>query len=133
MSSSDRVPHWVNDLARWQKSLNAELSALPETLQKFREGVTNFQRITQRLLDATEATEQFTKLSTGGMADAGRRLDEATQALRANMATFERDDRMSSAVEEFAEALSALAELNPVWRWAVPSSRKRQAGSSATE
>ena len=76
MSSSDRVPHWVNDLARWQKSLNAELSALPETLQKFREGVTNFQRITQRLLDATEATEQFTKLSTGGMADAGRRLDE---------------------------------------------------------
>jgi hypothetical protein len=30
------------------------------------------------------------------------------------MATFERDDRMSSAVEEFTEALSALAELNPV-------------------
>ena len=133
MSPSERVPHWVADLARWQKSLNSELTALPETLQKFREGVTNFQRITQRLLDATEATEQFTKLSTGGMADAGRRLDEAARALRANMATFERDDRMSSAVEELTDALAALAELNPLWRWAVPPSRKRQTGSSATE
>ena len=120
-------------MARWQKSLNSELTALPETLQKFREGVTNFQRITQRLLDATEATEQFTKLSTGGMADAGRRLDEAARALRANMATFERDDRMSSAVEELTDALAALAELNPLWRWAVPPSRKRRTGSSATE
>jgi hypothetical protein len=123
----------VADLARWQKSLNAELSVLPETLRQFREGVTNFQRITQRLLDATEATEQFTKLSTSGMADAGRRLDEAVRALRDNMPKLERDDRVSSAVEEFTDALSALAELNPVWRWAVPPPRSRQAGSSDPE
>jgi hypothetical protein len=123
----------VADLARWQTSLNSELSALPETLRQFREGVANFQRITQRLLDATEATEQFTKLSAGGMAEVGRRLDEAARVLRENMAKFERDDRTSSAVDEFTDALSALAELNPLWRWAVPTTRKPQAGSSPAE
>jgi hypothetical protein len=132
VSPSDRLPQWMADLATWQKSLNSELSVLPETLRQLREGVANFQRITQRLLDATEATEQFTKLSTGGMTDAARRLDDAARKLRENAAKLEPDDRMSSAVEDFTDALSALAELNPVWRWAVPP-RKRPGGASATD
>jgi uncharacterized protein with PIN domain len=109
---------WIEGVEKWRRQLTAELEALPETLRLFREGVSNFQRITARLLDATEALEQVTALYVGGMDEAKSRLDDASRSLRAQLASIANDPAGSatSAVEEFTKALSAMAELNPLWR-----------------
>ncbi len=113
---------WVNGIEAWRKELTAELVALPETLRTFREGVSNFQRITKRLLDATEAFETVTALYTGGVADARKRLDEATRAMREQAvdASGSSSERLGSAVEEVTKALAAMADLNPLWRRTHP-------------
>jgi hypothetical protein len=105
---------WVEGIEQWRRQLVAELASLPETLRLFREGIDNFQRITKRLLDASESIEQFTRLYAGAMADGRRRMEEAGNALREQM-TASPADPVRSAVSDVAKALSAMAELNPLW------------------
>jgi len=86
----------------------------------FREGVDNFQRITRQLLDASDAIEQVTSLYVSGMADIGRKMDEAARAMRDQVASVGASDRVSSAADEVTKALSAMADLNPFWRRTHP-------------
>jgi hypothetical protein len=111
---SDRGLPWVEGIEQWRRQLVAELAALPETLRLFREGIDNFQRITKRLLDASESIEQFTQLYVGAMADGRRRMEEAGNALREQMAAGSADP-VRTAVSDVAKALSVMAELNPLW------------------
>src|ERR1700730_1655121 len=116
---------WIEGIDNWRRSVTAELEALPETLRLFREGVSNFQRITARLLDATDAMEQFTRKYTSGVADARRRLDAAGESLREQV-TSATDDPVRGAVEEFTKALSAMAELNPLMRRGSAAPKKKK-------
>jgi hypothetical protein len=113
---------WIEGIDAWRQALTAELAALPDTLGLFREGVGNFQRITKRLLDATEAIEQFTTFYASGMADAGHKLEEAAKAMRDQVASIGAGDRVNSAADEVTRALSAMADLNPLWRRGQPDS-----------
>jgi methyl-accepting chemotaxis protein len=114
------LERWINGIEAWRRALTAELVALPETLALFREGVSNFQRITGQLLDVTDAIEQVTSLYVSGMADIGHKMEEAAKAMRDQVASVGNSDRVSSAAEEVTRALSAMADLNPLWRRSHP-------------
>ncbi len=110
--------------------MTIELEALPETLRMFREGVSNFQRITKRLLDATDAIEQIAQFSAGGLVDTRRRIEEVNRLLQQQVASPSRE-MVSSAVSELSDTLSSLARLNPLWP-RPPSSPDHPAGSSTS-
>jgi hypothetical protein len=106
---------WFDRLDGWRRQLTSEVIALPSTLQEFREGVSNFQRITSRLLDATDALEQFTRLYMNGMADTRRQVDEVNRMLREGVGS-PASDLVIGAVSELTDALSSMARLNPLLR-----------------
>jgi hypothetical protein len=105
---------WVEGIESWRRQITAELAALPETLRLFREGIDNFQRVTKRLLDATEGIEEFTQLYAGAITDGRHRIEEARNAIREQMASAPADP-VGTAVAEVAKALSIMSELNPLW------------------
>lgn len=113
MADSGGLP-WVEGIEKWRRQVTAELAALPETLRLFREGIDNFQRITKRLLDATESIEEFTQLYAGAIADGRRRMEDAGRALLEQMAA-EPADPVRTAVGDVAKAFSVMAGLNPLW------------------
>jgi hypothetical protein len=106
---------WLNRLESWRRQVTSELLALPSTLQEFREGVTNFQRITTRLLDATDTLEQFTRLYMNGMADTRRQVEEVNRVLRDQVGS-PATDLVIGAVGELTDALSSMVRLNPLLR-----------------
>jgi hypothetical protein len=106
---------WFDRLDSWRRQLTSEVIALPSTLQEFREGVSNFQRITSRLLDATDALEQFTRLYMNGMADTRRQVEEVNRMLREGVGS-PASDLVIGAVSELTDALSSMARLNPLLR-----------------
>lgn len=106
---------WLNRLESWRRQVTSELLALPSTLQEFREGVTNFQRITTRLLDATDTLEQFTRLYMNGMADTRRQVEEVNRVLREQVGS-PATDLVIGAVGELTDALSSMVRLNPLLR-----------------
>jgi hypothetical protein len=105
---------WVEGIEKWRRQVTAELAALPETLRLFREGIDNFQRLTKRLLDATESIEEFTQLYAGAIADCRRRMEEAGRALLEQMVEVP-PDPVRTAVGDVVKAFSVMAELNPLW------------------
>jgi hypothetical protein len=107
---------WFDRLDSWRRQLTSEVIALPSTLQEFREGVSNFQRITSRLLDATDALEQFTRLYMNGMADTRRQVEEVNRMLREGVVGSPASDLVIGAVSELTDALSSMARLNPLLR-----------------
>jgi hypothetical protein len=106
---------WLNRLESWRRQLTSELVALPSTLQEFREGVTNFQRITTRLLDATDTLEQFSRLYMSGLADTRRQVEEVNRVLREQVGS-PATDLVIGAVGELTDALSSMVRLNPLLR-----------------
>lgn len=106
---------WFDRLDSWRRQLTSEVVALPSTLQEFREGVSNFQRITSRLLDATDALEQFTRLYMNGMADTRRQVEEVNRMLREGVGS-PASDLVIGAVGELTDALSSMVRLNPLLR-----------------
>ena len=106
---------WLNRLESWRRQVTTELIALPTTLQEFREGVTNFQRITTRLLDATDTLEQFTGLYMNGVADTRRQVEEVNRVLREQVGS-PATDLVIGAVGELTDALSSMVRLNPLLR-----------------
>ena len=106
---------WWDRLDGWRRELTTEMVALPSTLQQFREGVSNFQRITTRLLDATDTLEQFTKLYIGGLADTRRQVEEVNRVLKEQVAS-PASDLVLGAVSELTDVLASVARLNPLLR-----------------
>jgi hypothetical protein len=89
-------------LAEWGQQVTAELAVLPQTLSQLREGADNFQRVTKRLLDATETLERINQLQ-----------GQAIKSVREQMATAPGATRMVGALDELNEALGSLGRLNP--------------------
>lgn len=106
---------WFGRLDTWRRQLTSEVIALPSTLQEFREGVSNFQRITTRLLDATDTLEQFTRLYMNGMTDTRRQVEEVNRMLREGVGG-PASDLVIGAVGELTDALSSMVRLNPLLR-----------------
>jgi hypothetical protein len=91
-------------LAEWGQQVTSELAILPQTLSQLREGADNFQRVTKRLLDATETLERINQLQ-----------GQALKSVREQMATAPGATRMVGALDELNEALGSLGRLNPFW------------------
>jgi hypothetical protein len=88
-------PTWLEAMDEWRRHLVRELTALPGTLTDLRQGVENFNRVTKRLVDATESVEQFNALQNGVL-----------RTLR---------EQVGSASGDVTGTLNALARLNPFW------------------
>jgi hypothetical protein len=106
---------WPERADAWRQQLTAELVLLPETLTELREGVENFRRVTQRLVDATGGIEQLTEIQTGALSEVFQRVDEANRAIRGQLAGVPGGDRMAGALDDLSETLAAVARLNPFW------------------
>ena len=92
---------------------------LPATLRLLREGVADFSTVGRRLATSTEAVERVTALYTAGLTETTRRLEDASTALRAGVGDLPGTEAtakvIEGAAEDFNRALSALADLNPLW------------------
>src|SRR5580700_7927081 len=98
------VKTWLEGAAEWRRRVTTELSALPQTLAQLREGVDNFQRVTRRLVDATDSIEQFNQIQIS-----------AVKTLREQIAATPGSTVVAGALDELGEALGTLARLNPFW------------------
>jgi hypothetical protein len=103
MRLEDLLPRLVQ-VAEWGQQVTAELAVLPQTLSQLREGADNFQRVTKRLLDATETLERINQLQ-----------GQAIRSVRDQMATAPGATRMAGALDDLNEALGSLGRLNPFW------------------
>lgn len=110
-------PSWLTALATWRRQLTSELAVLPETLAQLREGVENFRRVTQRLVDATVAIEQLTEIQTGAVNEIRQRIDDANRAVREQISAVPGSDRVAGALEDLSDAL---ARVNPLWARVFP-------------
>jgi ABC-type transporter Mla subunit MlaD len=99
----------------WRRQLTSELAQLPDTLTQLREGVENFRRVTQRLVDATAGIEQLNEMQTGAYSEVRQRVEEANRAIRDQLTAVPGGDRMAGALEDLSETLGAMARLNPFW------------------
>jgi hypothetical protein len=103
MRLEDLLPRLVQ-VAEWGQQVTTELAVLPQTLAQLREGADNFQRVTKRLLDATETLERINQLQ-----------GQAIRSVRDQMATAPGATRMAGALDDLNEALGSLGRLNPFW------------------
>jgi hypothetical protein len=101
----------------WRRQLAAELSALPQTLNQLREGVENFRRVTQRLVDSTTGIEQFNDMQSGALSEMRQRVDDANRAVREQLAAVPGGERLVGALEDLTDAMATIARLNPLWSW----------------
>ena len=108
MRLEDLLPRLVQ-LAEWGQQVTAELAVLPQTLSQLREGADNFQRVTKRLLDATDTLERINQLQ-----------GQAIKSVQDRMATAPGANRMVGALDELNEALGSLGRLNPFWPRQTP-------------
>ena len=104
---------------RWRTELQAELVELPATLRLLREGVADFSSVGRRLAASTEAMERVTTLYTAGLSETTKRLEDASASLRGGLGDLPGTEATAKAIEgaaeEFNRALTALADLNPLW------------------
>jgi hypothetical protein len=100
----EQVVPRLAQLFEWGWQITAELSVLPQTLTQLREGAENFQRVTKRLLDATESLERINQLQ-----------GQAIKSVRDQMTTTPGAVRMVGALDDLNEALGSLGGLNPFW------------------
>ena len=119
MPSADRRPWpdwpWLARAGAWRRQLVTELGLLPETLNQLRDGVENFRRVTQRLVDATAGIEQLNEMQAGALNEVRQRVDEANRAIREQLTAVPGADRVAGALDDLTETLATVARLNPFW------------------
>ncbi len=108
---------WLGGAAEWRRRVTTELTALPQTLAQLREGVDNFQRVTRRLVDATESIEQFNQMQTN-----------AVKTVRDQIASTPGSTMVVGALDDLTDALATLARLNPFWPRISPKDTPRPDG-----
>jgi len=77
----------IDRIGTWRKDLSAELATLPDSLRRFREAISDLQRITERLEYATVGIETMMRhADNSGLTDAMRQLDQAAMAVEKQLA-----------------------------------------------
>lgn len=109
----------------WARRMVTELAALPDTLEKLRDGATNFQTVGRRLEASSSSLEELTQLYGRTMGEAVRRSTSAAEALQSQLGKLPTDpaspDLLSAAAAELQRTLDTMAALNPFW----PSQERR--------
>lgn len=103
----------------WGRRMSGEMVLLPDTMQRLREGATNFQLVSERLADATSALEEITSVYQSTIADSTRRVADVASALRTQVDTLSAGaspERLSSNLTDIQKTLESFAKLNPLWR-----------------
>jgi hypothetical protein len=106
---------WLRRAEAWRRQLATELALLPETLNQLRDGVENFRRVTQRLVDATAGIEQLNEMQSGALSEVRQRVEEANRVIRDQITAVPGGERMAGALEDLSETLATMARLNPFW------------------
>ena len=101
----------------WRRELTEELVRLPATLRQLREGATNFELVSKRLADSSEALEEITRVYRSTMGESTRRSAELAELMRSQLdgLSGESPDVVTGALTEVQRGFEALAELNPFW------------------
>ena len=102
----------------WRRRLTAELATLPDTLATFRRGANNFEVVSQRLAESSDALEQVTKVYEATLADSARRSADVATALRSQVDTIAAagsPERTMGALKEMQRLVGTFQQLNPFW------------------
>ena len=102
----------------WRRRLSTELAALPDTLATFHRGATNFEVVSQRLAESSDALEQVTKVYEATLADSARRSADMAKALRAQVDTLAASgspERAVGTLREMQRLVGTFQQLNPFW------------------
>ena len=114
------VREWLDQADAWRRRVGRELAVLPDTLAQFREGVENFQKVSRRLAEATEAMEQINLIQSG-----------ALKAVKEQLSSAPGGTVVAGAIDDLADALGTMARLNPFWpRPGAPSRPSRRPGDA---
>jgi hypothetical protein len=108
---------WVR-FDSWRRRLTTELTALPDTLATFRRGANNFEVVSQRLAESSDALEQMTKVYEATLADSARRSADVAKALRSQVDTIAAagsPERAMGALKEMQRLVGTFQQLNPFW------------------
>jgi methyl-accepting chemotaxis protein len=110
----------------WRRRLVEELSELPDTLQKIRNGAADFERVGERLAKSSASLEEIVNLYESTIAESGRRSAQAVDTLRSQIdalaETAGSPERLAATMSDVQRAFETMAELNPLW---PRSTRKR--------
>jgi hypothetical protein len=119
MALADDVRERWAKLTVWSRRVAKEVTLLPDTLERLRDGAVNFQVVGKRLEESSSALEDVTRLYTKTLGDVVKRSSDAADAVRAQLDTVNQrgtpSDVLSSTVAELRRQLTALADLNPFW------------------
>jgi DNA repair ATPase RecN len=107
------------EVRQWWRDLSVELVQLPTSLQKVRDGATNFQLVGQRLAESSSALEELTRLYSKTLGQTVQRSTAVADSLRSQLDKLSdtpvAPDKVASAVSELRSTVEALASLNPFW------------------
>lgn len=119
MAQGQDIAGRVEAARTWARRMVTELAALPDTLEKLRDGATNFQTVGKRLEASSSSLEELTQLYGKTMGEAVRRSTFAAEALQSQLARLPTDpaspDLLSAAAAELQRTLDTMASLNPFW------------------
>lgn len=111
---AEGVSRWLQQADAWRRRVAAELAVLPDTLAQLREGADNFQRVTRRLVEATDSLERVAQVQAGLLA-----------VVRDQVAAAPGSDRVAGALDDLNQAIAGLNRLNPLWPRAGTRDRPR--------
>ncbi len=119
----ERIVERLERFDQWRRNLVVELVALPETLATFRRGANNFEVVSQRLAESSDALEHVTSVYEATVADSARRSADLAKALRSQVDTLAAagsPDRARGAVREMQRLVGTFQQLNPLWPGSPP-------------
>jgi DNA repair ATPase RecN len=107
------------EMRQWWRELSTELVQLPTSLQKVRDGATNFQLVGQRLAESSTALEELTRLYSRTVGQSVQRSTALADSLRSQVDKLSdtpvAPDKIAAAVAELRSTVEALASYNPFW------------------
>jgi hypothetical protein len=118
MAQDRDIRELVAAVRTWGRRMAREVAVLPDTLEKLRDGATNFQTVGKRLDASSSALEELTSLYGRTLGDAVRRSNSAAEVLQDRLAKLPQNtppDLLAAAASDLQRTLDALASLNPFW------------------
>lgn len=116
----------IEQFSAWRRRLAQELSELPDTMQRMRNGATNFELVGERLAKSSASLEEIANLYESTIAESGRRSAQAVDALRTQVDALAEaagsPERIAATMSDVQRAFETVADLNPFW---PRSTRKR--------
>ncbi len=137
MAQQPSITDVVSNVRGWANRLATEVALLPDTLERLRDGATNFQLVGKRLAESSVALDEMTQLYTKTVGDYVRRSAATADTVQSLLERVPKEaldvDRLSAAASEIRQTLGSFASLSPFWSERRDKPVRREIGGDAKE